>query len=56
MGDEIRGHQGAVAVTGTTDALGVGNAESHAFVDSGLGVGDKLIHVVIVGFLWDRRR
>ena len=51
MSDEIHGHQGAVAVTGDTDAVGVDHTEAHAFIDSGLGIGDELLEVGVVGFL-----
>src|SRR5271165_1111388 len=51
MSDEIHGHQGAVAVTGDTDAVGVDHTEEHALIDSGLGIGDELLEVGVVGFL-----
>ena len=50
MSDEIHGHQGAVAVTGDTDAVRVDHTEPHAFIDSGLGIGDELLEVGVVGF------
>ena len=52
MSDEIHGHQGAVAMTGDTDAVGVDDhTEAHALIDSGFGIGDELLEVGVVGFL-----
>ena len=36
---------------GDADAVGVDHAESHRLVDSGLGVGDELLEVSVVGLL-----
>ena len=41
----------AVAVTGDTDAVRVDHTETHAFIDRGLGIGDELLEVGVVGFL-----
>jgi hypothetical protein len=38
-------------VSGDSYALGVGNAKSHRLIDSGLGIGDELFQIRVVGFL-----
>lgn len=49
MREEIGGHEGAVAVAADGDAIAVGDAAAHEFVDGGLGAGDELRDVGVVG-------
>ena len=41
----------AAAVTGDTDAVRVDHTETDADIDRGLGIGDELLEVGVVGFL-----
>src|SRR5208282_5711062 len=40
-----------MAVSGDSDALGVGNTKSHRLIDCGLCIGNELYQISVVGFL-----
>jgi hypothetical protein len=48
VGEEVGGHERAVAVAADRDAFRVGDAAAGEFVDGGLGVGDELVDVGVV--------
>ena len=52
---QVHGHERAVAVPGDADAVRIGHAQAHGLIDRGLGVGDELLEIRVVGFLRDRR-
>src|ERR1700722_2187243 len=51
MSDQIRGHQSAVAVSGDSNSVGVGNTKPYRFVDRRLSVRHQLLQIGGVGFL-----
>jgi len=38
-------------VSGDSNALGVGHAQPHRFINGGLRIGDELFQISVVGFL-----
>ena len=51
MGEQVRGHQRAVAVAGDADAIAIDDAELDRLVDGRLRVVDELLEVRVVGLL-----
>ncbi len=49
MGQEIGGHERAVAVTADGHAVAIADAATHQFVHGGLGAGDELLDEGVVG-------
>ena len=41
-----------MAVPGDSNAVGVGHSKPYRLIDRGLGIGNELIHIGVIGFLW----
>src|SRR5215472_15317915 len=50
--DQVHSHQSTVAVSGDTNTVWISDSEAHGFVDCGLSIGNELVEVGIVSFLW----
>ncbi len=48
---QVRRHQRAVAVAGHANALGIDHAQLHGLGNGGLGIGDELFEIGVVGVL-----
>jgi len=49
VGQQVRGHEGPIAVAADTDAIAIADTHLNQFIDCRFGAGHQLLDVMIVG-------